>query len=116
MEIETMFRYRLPVIIIIVNNNGIYGGLDKDTMQEMQNSGDIATVTPPQSLSVDTHYEKMAELFGGKGHFVRTVEELSAALGESLAITDRPSIINVMINPSADRKPQTFNWLTESKL
>lgn len=44
MEIETMFRYRLPVIIIIVNNNGIYGGLDKDTMQELQNSGDIASV------------------------------------------------------------------------
>jgi len=27
-----------------------------------------------------------------------------------------PSIINVMIDPSADRKPQNFAWLTESKL
>jgi 2-hydroxyacyl-CoA lyase 1 len=29
---------------------------------------------------------------------------------------DVPAIINVMINPSADRKPQDFAWLTESKL
>jgi 2-hydroxyacyl-CoA lyase 1 len=29
---------------------------------------------------------------------------------------DAPTIINVMINPSADRKPQDFAWLTESKL
>lgn len=44
MEIETMFRYGLPIIIIIVNNNGIYGGLDKDTMKMIQESGDIAQV------------------------------------------------------------------------
>jgi 2-hydroxyacyl-CoA lyase 1 len=31
-------------------------------------------------------------------------------------VMDMPSIINVMINPSADRKPQNFAWLTESKL
>jgi len=27
MEIETAFRYNLPIIFIIFNNNGIYGGL-----------------------------------------------------------------------------------------
>jgi hypothetical protein len=31
-------------------------------------------------------------------------------------VKDVPSIINVMINPSADRKPQNYTWLTESKL
>jgi len=28
MEIETLFRYKLPVTVVIINNNGIYGGLD----------------------------------------------------------------------------------------
>ncbi|KPJ20931.1 2-hydroxyacyl-CoA lyase 1 [Papilio machaon] len=42
MEIETMFRYKLPVIIIIVNNNGIYSGFDKNTMKEFQSYGDVA--------------------------------------------------------------------------
>lgn len=56
------------------------------------------------------------QMFQMKGHFVKTIPELQAAVKESLALTDRPTIINVIINPSADRKPQSFNWLTESKL
>lgn len=42
MEIETMFRYKLPIVIVIVNNNGIYSGFDKETFMEIQNSGDAA--------------------------------------------------------------------------
>ncbi|RVE53201.1 hypothetical protein evm_002034 [Chilo suppressalis] len=116
MEIETMFRYKLPVIIVIVNNNGIYGGFDKETMQDLQSSGDPTQCTPPTSLSCEVRYEKMMELFGESGHFCRTVEEIEAALKKAVATTDRPSIINIAISPQANRKPQTFNWLTESKL
>lgn len=36
MEVETMVRYKLPVVIIIVNNNGIYSGFDKRTFTEFQ--------------------------------------------------------------------------------
>nr|CAD7412274.1 unnamed protein product [Timema poppensis] len=116
MEIETMFRYKLPIIIVIVNNNGIYGGFDKETFSSIQEMGQITKVTPPQSLTVDTHYERLMELGGGKGHFCMTIPQLQDALKEALQLKNRPSIINVMINPSADRKPQTFSWLTESKL
>lgn len=42
MEIETMVRYKLPVIIVIVNNNGIYSGFDEQTMKDIQEMGDIA--------------------------------------------------------------------------
>lgn len=28
MEMETLFRYNLPVTVVVINNNGIYGGLD----------------------------------------------------------------------------------------
>lgn len=37
-----MYRYKLPITIIIVNNNGIYGGFDKETMNVMQTSGEIS--------------------------------------------------------------------------
>lgn len=40
MEIETMFRYRLPIVIIVVNNNGIYSGLDEETYKDMGVSDD----------------------------------------------------------------------------
>ncbi|CAH0755774.1 unnamed protein product [Diatraea saccharalis] len=116
MEIETMFRYKLPVIIIIVNNNGIYSGFDKETMDDLQSSGDPTQCTPPTSLSSEVRYEKMMEMFGESGHFCRTVEEIELAIKKAVATTDRPSIINVAISPQANRKPQTFNWLTESKL
>lgn len=58
----------------------------------------------------------MMNLFGKKGYFVNTVDELQSAVKEALKVKDGPTIINVIISPSADRKPQTFNWLTESKL
>lgn len=116
MEIETMFRYKLPVIIIIVNNNGIYGGFDNETFRQLQASGDPTQVTPPYSLTSETHYEKMMEMFGKQGYFCTTVEEIQQALKLSLKVKDSPSLINIMINPQADRKQQQFSWLTESKL
>ncbi|CAK9828362.1 2-hydroxyacyl-CoA lyase 1 [Anthophora retusa] len=116
MEVETMFRYKLPIIIIIVNNNGIYGGLDSETFRQIQASGEATQVTPPNSLTCETHYEKMLEMFGRKGHFCTTVQDIQRALKSCLQVSDAPSLINIMINPQADRKEQKFNWLTESKL
>ncbi|XP_055384504.1 2-hydroxyacyl-CoA lyase 1 [Condylostylus longicornis] len=116
MEIETIVRYKLPITIVIVNNSGIYGGFDNETFDSIRSEGDLTQVTPPSALYVETRYENMMSMFGMKGYFVRTVDQLQSALKEANNLTDRPTIINVVILPSADRKPQSFNWLTESKL
>ncbi|CAD7089581.1 unnamed protein product [Hermetia illucens] len=116
MELETMVRYKLPITILIVNNSGIYGGFEKDTFDAIRSDGDLTQVTPPSALTVETRYERMMEMFGMKGYFAREIPQLQDALKEALTLKDRPVIINVAINPSADRKPQAFNWLTESKL
>ncbi|XP_050469402.1 2-hydroxyacyl-CoA lyase 1 isoform X1 [Bombus huntii] len=116
MEIETMFRYKLPIIVIIINNNGIYGGLDNETFRQIQASGEPTQVIPPNSLTSETHYEKMLEMFGHKGHFCTTVQDIQRALRICLQVNDSPSMINIMINPQAERKQQKFDWLTESKL
>jgi len=116
MEIETMIRYHLPVVIVIVNNGGIYSGFTESDYKEIQSLGDPTMVTPPTALNVETRYELMMSMFGKKGHFVKTIPELQDAVRESLRVTDAPSIINVIISPQADRKPQSFSWLTESKL
>lgn len=55
-------------------------------------------------------------MFDKKGYFCTTIPELQKAVTECLQVRDAPTMINVIISPSADRKPQTFNWLTESKL
>lgn len=58
----------------------------------------------------------MMTMFGRQGYHCTTISELQKAVKEALKETEGPSIINVIISPSADRKPQDFNWLTESKL
>lgn len=39
-----MVRYKLPIVIVIVNNSGIYGGVDEETYQDLQ-AGDAPTKT-----------------------------------------------------------------------
>ncbi|KAI4502287.1 hypothetical protein M0802_002969 [Mischocyttarus mexicanus] len=116
MEIETMFRYQLPIIIIIINNNGIYNGLDNETFKEIQASGEPTEAIPPHSLTSETHYEKMMEMFGKKGHFCVTVDDIRQALKKSFEESSGPNLINIMINPQADRKEQKYTWLTKSNL
>lgn len=58
----------------------------------------------------------MLKMFGHKGYFVKTIPDLRNALTEALTVKDRPTIVNVIISPSSERKAQSFNWLTESKL
>jgi 2-hydroxyacyl-CoA lyase 1 len=41
MEIETCFRYKLPIISIIINNCGIYGGVDKAVWDEMRDDSNL---------------------------------------------------------------------------
>ncbi|XP_050798852.1 2-hydroxyacyl-CoA lyase 1 isoform X4 [Gopherus flavomarginatus] len=109
-------RYNLPVVIIIVNNNGIYSGLDADSWKEMLKSGEPTVCAPPVCLLPNSHYEQIMSAFGGKGYFVKTPEELQNALKASLVEKQVPSLINVMINPQADRKQQDFHWLTRSNM
>ncbi|KAM9573624.1 2-hydroxyacyl-CoA lyase 1 isoform 2-T2 [Guaruba guarouba] len=116
MEVETICRYNLPVLIIIINNNGIYTGLGADAWKEMLKFGDPATCVPPVSLLPNSHYEEIMSAFGGKGYFVKTPEELQNALKASLTDKQTPSLINVMIDPQSDRKKQEFPWLTRSNL
>jgi 2-hydroxyacyl-CoA lyase 1 len=101
MEFETACRYRLPITFVILNNNGIGGGVD---------DFDPANV-PVSVYTPRARYDKIAEAFGGRGWFVTKPEELGPALKDALA-SPVPTIVNVMLNPRADRKPQKYGWLT----
>ncbi|KAJ3088763.1 2-hydroxyacyl-CoA lyase 1 [Quaeritorhiza haematococci] len=116
MEIETAARRNLPLLFIIINNNGIYAGLDEDSWKSLSSSEDELPQQPPStSLLPNAHYEIMATAFGGVGIFVQTPQELDKAVKEALtAHKDRLVIINVMISPYGVRKQQEFSWLTRS--
>jgi 2-hydroxyacyl-CoA lyase 1 len=102
MEVEVAARFGMPITFIVINNNGIGGGLKK-----LDRSRGI----PPSVYTVDAHYERIMEAFGCKGYFVRTVAELGPALKEAFADPE-PNLVNIMIDPKAQRRPQKFHWFT----
>ena len=50
-----------------------------------------------------------------RGYLATTQEEIDSAMCSAL-VSERMSIINVMINPMASRKAQQHEWLTRAKL
>ncbi len=101
MEVEVACRYGMPITFIILNNNGIGGG---------PSTLDPARVMPT-SYVPNARYEKVIEAFGGDGYYVETPEQLRPALDAALA-SNRPNVVNIMINAKSQRKPQQFGWLT----
>ncbi|GAB1599297.1 2-hydroxyacyl-CoA lyase 1-like isoform X1 [Argonauta hians] len=116
MELETVCRYKLPVIVLVFNNNGIYSGLDKDSWNDLQQQDDMALVVPPTALSPELRYDKIIEAFGGRGMLVRSAQDLYNGLKTALEDEENAYLLNILIDPVATRKTQEFSWLTSSKL
>lgn len=53
MELETATRYNLPIVVIIINNNGIFMGVDEIS----KNNAEI----PVTALNPETAYEKLVD-------------------------------------------------------
>jgi oxalyl-CoA decarboxylase len=91
MELETICRYNLKIIVIIFNNGGIYKG---DAVNKYSKDPD------PTRFEDSISYEKLIEAFGGKGYKATTCDELSRSLRTALA-EGKPALINCMIDPHA---------------
>ena len=91
MEISTICRYRLPIVIVVMNNGGVYRGDDVSA-----GTGDDPA---PTRLMSDAHYEMLMQAFGGVG--VRVVDSagLASALEAAIA-SGRPTLINCVIDPA----------------
>lgn len=108
MEVETMARYQMDVLIYVMNNSGLYRG-DADTPEAWQKrqkvsidgktaSGGGLTAT---SLGYETDYHKIADMAGGIGILARTPDELKKATEEGYKAR-MPVVVNVIIDPQAD--------------
>ncbi len=91
MEVETICRYKLPVCIVIFNNDGIYRGTD------VNKAGDDPATTV---FVKGARYDKMMEAFGGVGVNATSPDELRRAVNEALD-SGKPTLINAVIDPAA---------------
>ncbi len=92
MEVETICRYNLPVCVVILNNNGVYRGTDKN----LSGGADVA----PTVFVKDSRYEKLMEAFGGVGAYAATPAELRKAMEEAIK-SRKPTLINAIIDETA---------------
>ncbi|PKA62915.1 2-hydroxyacyl-CoA lyase [Apostasia shenzhenica] len=96
-EVETLVRYQLPVIVIVFNNGGVYGG-DRRNADEI--TGPHKDDPAPTSFVPEAAYHTLIEAFGGKGYVAATPEELKFALSESFSAR-KPAVVNVIVDPYA---------------
>src|SRR5436190_576632 len=92
MEVETICRYKLPVCVVVFNNNGIYRGTDANPT----GGADPATTV----FVKDARYDKIMEAFGGIGAHVTTPDELARAVNKAMDC-GQPTLINAVIDPAA---------------
>jgi acetolactate synthase-1/2/3 large subunit len=91
LDVDTLVRHRLPVLLV-VGNNGVWG-LEKALMH-MLYGYDVAA-----DLRRDTRYDIITEALGGEGETVREPEELQPALRRGLAAGE-PYLVNVVLDPT----------------
>ncbi len=92
MEVETICRYNLPVCVVIMNNNGVYGGTDVNPT----GGPDVA----PTVFVKGARYDKLIEAFGGVGVHATTPAELRKAMEEAIR-SRKPTLINAVIDETA---------------
>ena len=94
MDLETAVRHRIPVVVVVANNDGICGGLRQKERLPREH---------PELFSrfqAALRYERIAEIFGGHSEFVTDSTVLADALHRAAA-SGLPACVNVRVDPYA---------------
>ena len=91
MDVDSLVRHKLPVVMI-VGNNGIWG-LEKHPMQFLYGYDVAAELRP------GTRYDEVVRALGGDGETVSDPTQLGAALDRAFA-ADVPYLVNVITDPA----------------
>ncbi|GAX79947.1 hypothetical protein CEUSTIGMA_g7386.t1 [Chlamydomonas eustigma] len=107
MEVETMVRYQLPIVVFVMNNGGIYGGdrrtsiLAQAAIEGANNAG-FGADPPPTSFVEGSRYDLMMKAFGGREYRCTTAAELEEACRAAILTRPvRPTLIDVVLDPMA---------------
>jgi oxalyl-CoA decarboxylase len=90
MELETICRYRLPIVVIVLNNGGVYKGDGINT---------VSSDPSPTTLMLQARHDRLIEAFGGKGYQATTPAQLTIALTGAV-MSGGPALIDCVIDPT----------------
>jgi acetolactate synthase I/II/III large subunit len=90
MDVDTLMRFGLPVVII-VGNNGCWG-LEKHPMQALFGHHVAADLRPA------TRYDEVVRALGGHGEMVTEAGDIGPAIDRALA-AGVPALVNVLTDP-----------------
>jgi acetolactate synthase-1/2/3 large subunit len=91
MDVDTLVRHRLPVVMV-VGNNGVWG-LEKHPMQFLYGYDVAAELRP------ETRYDDVVRALGGGGETVMRPQDVGPALDRAFA-SGIPYLVNVQTDPS----------------
>jgi acetolactate synthase-1/2/3 large subunit len=90
MDVDTLVRHDLPMVMVVGNNGG--WGLEKHPMRAIYGYDVAAELRP------ETRYDEVVRALGGAGETVREPDELGAALDRAFA-SGVPYLVNVLTDP-----------------
>jgi len=90
-ELETAVRYKIPIIVVVMNNFS-FGNVKE---KQIKNYG--GRVIGSDYSNPD--FAQLAKLFGANGERIEKTEEIVPAMGRALK-SDLPSVLDVMIDPN----------------
>jgi acetolactate synthase-1/2/3 large subunit len=90
MDVDTLVRHGLPVVIV-VGNNGAWA-LEQQAMQMLYGYDVVADLAP------ETRYDEVARALGGAGEMVSAAADIGPALDRAFA-AGVPYLVNVMTDP-----------------
>jgi acetolactate synthase-1/2/3 large subunit len=99
MDVDTLVRHQLPVVIVC-GNNGIWG-LEKHPMK-MLYGYDVAA-----DLQPECGYDRVVQALGGAGETVTDPDQIRPALDRAFA-SGVPYLVNVITDPD-DMYPRSSN-------
>ncbi len=111
MDFATICRFKLPVTVVVFNNGGIYNNIGVNPSTDP----DIMHDPAPTTLDLEARYDKMGDVFGAKGYYVTTPDELKSALEEAIA-SGKPAIIDVQLAADAGKESGHIGYLNPAPL
>jgi acetolactate synthase I/II/III large subunit len=99
MDVDTLVRHKLPVVMVVGNNSA--WGLEKGPMQMLYGYDVVADLAPR------TRYDEVVTALGGGGETVTDPRQIGAALDRAFA-ADVPYLVNVITDVEAAYPRNTF--------